>query len=83
MLISTFTFGGCRICIVEAERSGEVVEAPGEPAEAQMLDAEVDRGVRLGGVDDVVGGGGGADERQRQEEKGQERPGKLHAEYSI
>ena len=34
-----------RLGVVKGERAVEVVEASGEPAEPQMLNAEVDRGV--------------------------------------
>ncbi len=42
--------GGGGVLLVVAEAAGEVVEAPVEPAIAQVLDAELDEGVGAFGV---------------------------------
>ena len=62
--------GGRGVLLVVAEVAGEVVEAPVEPAIAQVLDAELDEGVGAFGVDDIVLGLGQPRGQQGTEEGG-------------
>jgi len=70
-LEADFRSGG--VFRIKTERSRERIEAARQPAEAQVLDPEVDRRVRAFRIDDVVSRIGGAGQQANGKHGGKER----------
>ncbi len=72
-----------RVLFVVGEGAAELIEAAGEPAEAQMADAEVDRGMVALRVDLEVFGRRRLKQRQRAGNESKRGEDKLHEFCSI